>query len=559
MFRNLSITYKSLLAFALIALVGIATNIVSYTQLTSVHQAVYEKNQLEEQAAQIAKLELSIIDQTLSLKAFLLTGERSWVDRVHKEKLSIENQFLQLDKVFNSDETAKSAVIDIHSDWKSWVTAFVDKQILLMRDPMTVDLARAIEVSGKSAAQLNGIQTNIHAVISKLNENMVKLTSVQDGALDLVQKVALIAAALMLGATVILAYANYLMICRPLNLLVAVTQKLSKGDTETTLAEQDRRDEIGSMYGALTVFRDNLKRSKRLEEESEQQKTLNEAEKRERMNQLADDFEGAVGGIAKGIISSCGTLQETSASLTQIAASTTEQSISVSSSSEEASSNVQTVASATEELSASISEISRQISVSADLSKQASNEVQESNRAVKTLQDVLVEVGKITQIINDIAEQTNLLALNATIEAARAGDAGKGFAVVAQEVKTLAEQTSKATDQIDTQVQNMEKAADASVVSTQSAAEMVRSLTEQADKMAIAVEQQNDATNEIARNITEAASGTLEVNSSMESVRSSAEQTDTLSQDMQTRIQDMKGQSNELQTELDSFLARVRS
>jgi methyl-accepting chemotaxis protein len=226
---------------------------------------------------------------------------------------------------------------------------------------------------------------------------------------------------------------------------------------------------------------------------------------------------------------------------------------------EEASSNVQTAASGAEELSSSIGEISRQVAQSNDYTTKAVAETENITGRVKGLDDAAQKIGDVIGLIQDIAEQTNLLALNATIEAARAGEAGKGFAVVASEVKTLATQTAKATEEIAQQIGGMQEATGGTVTAIDGIRGIIASINENASAIAAAVEQQNAATSEIARNVQQAATGTSDVSANIGNVNQGAAQTGAAASQVLSAADALTAQADELQREVQGFLSSVRA
>lgn len=258
--------------------------------------------------------------------------------------------------------------------------------------------------------------------------------------------------------------------------------------------------------------------------------------------------------ILSSAASALGTDAETMASAAE---ETSRQSTAVAAGSEEASVNVQTVASAAEELSSSISEISRQVTQSMSITSQGVDEAQRTNNQIQTLADAAQRIGAVVQLINDIANQTNLLALNATIEAARAGEAGKGFAVVASEVKNLATQTAKATDEISSNISDMQRATHESVQAVQHIGQTIGQMSEISTGIASAMEEQGAATQEIARNVQQASAGTAEVSSNIVGITEAARDTGKAAE----RVKDVSGQINSqvevLQSEVAAFLKSI--
>jgi methyl-accepting chemotaxis protein len=352
---------------------------------------------------------------------------------------------------------------------------------------------------------------------------------------------------------------SFLGIARPIGRITESMGVLASGDTKSDIPFAARKDEIGSMAAAVQVFKDSMIRTRELEAEQKETEQRVAAQRKADMHRLADDFQAAVGQIVETVSSASTELEAAAATLTKTAEVTQELSGTVAAASEQASANVQSVASATEEMTSSVNEISRQVQESAKISGEAVKQARDTDARINALSQAAGRIGDVVKLITAIAEQTNLLALNATIEAARAGEAGRGFAVVASEVKQLASQTAKATDEISTQIAGMQTATQESVAAIKEIGGTIARISEIASTIAAAVEEQGAATQEIARNVGEAAKGTAQVASNITDVNRGAGETGSASSQVLSSAQSLSSESNHLKAEVDKFLSTVRA
>ncbi len=348
-------------------------------------------------------------------------------------------------------------------------------------------------------------------------------------------------------------------ITKPVNDLTSSMKRLANDDIEGDIPGYGRQDEIGMMAATVDVFKQNIIKAKQLEAEQQEMKRKAEEDKHKLMMQLADEFEQQVGSIVQAVSSNSVELNASAKSMTDMSELTLEQATQVATASQQTTSSVQTIATATEEMTSTIAEIAQQVATASKSASEAVAKVGSTSQQMAVLSETASNIGKVVEMISTIAEQTNLLALNATIESARAGEAGKGFAVVAGEVKALAGQTAKATEEISAQISEVQNATRQSSASMDEVSHVIQHLNEISAAIAAAMEEQNVAINEVSGNIHQAAKGTELVNQNIFEVNKASQEAGGASSQVLASSEELAEQSEMLRAEVDKFIEQVRA
>ncbi|GGZ42491.1 methyl-accepting chemotaxis protein [Asticcacaulis endophyticus] len=363
---------------------------------------------------------------------------------------------------------------------------------------------------------------------------------------------------ILIAAAILFVVLNKL-VGSPLKGLGKTFDRMASGDHDTDVPEARRIDEIGLIGKAVMGFRDSLRLKARADADEDTRRQTGASEERKRvMARMAQEFETSVGGIVETVAKASRDMKNSAEALNMIAANASGQTITIASATEEAASNVRTVAAASEELTASINEITSKAQQSGDIARKAVEEANKSDARIQELEAAASKVGEVINFIQAIAQQTNLLALNATIEAARAGDAGKGFAVVATEVKSLASQTAKATDDISEQIDAIQNATRGTVEAIHAIRDVIHDMSDIALAISAAMEQQGAATDDIARNVHEASKGTDEVASHIHSISVATQETGDASSQVLETADNLVTQSDSLRQQVQQFVAQIR-
>jgi methyl-accepting chemotaxis protein len=559
-FGSLSIRTKLFLSFGLVFLLVAGIGVSALVQLRSVNEVAREmRDERVPNVQLLGKIQVLVL-RTRTNGARLITADTPELrNEVSATLAKREAEMTAVQTAFAARPKAPEAAALYQTFETNWTAykAMQESVIGLVKagDGAAAQRIYNVEMSAGVNMVLGPLQKLVEYEERSATASGARAQDTYDTAslvtTILVGVALLIAAGAAIGLT--------LGVSRPLRRMTDAMGRLADGDATIAVPGAGRGDEIGAMAGAVQVFKDNLVRTRALESETAAARAGAEALRRETMRTLADQFEAAVGGVVAQVGTAAAQLQATAGSMSVNAGETAQRSVTVAAAAEEASSNVTTVAAAAEELGSSVVEIGRQVQGSATLAREAVTNAGQTATFVRDLSEAAQRIGDVVAMISTIAGQTNLLALNASIEAARAGEAGRGFAVVAAEVKELANQTARATDEITGQIARIQASTGQAVEAIGGITGRIREISDVATSIAAAVEEQGAATQEIVRNVAQASVGTGEVTQNVAGVAGAAEETGAAAAQVLASASELSRQSDALGGQVAHFLATIRA
>ena len=588
---NLRISSKLLIVIGVLALAMIGISVISVTSISALSDRTSDIDATGKEALLGAQLSQNVIK--LNRAEYHVAADPSPAARKEIAKQVNDERKIVVDRLARLKKTANDTQLKLLEAVQSNYDAYVKELENTLRtadklgDQTHTDAARDMIL--KSVLRSEAASNRLDQSVGLYADHSAKAASqTADEASSMASRTLVMVIVAATVATIVGAGLGFALsrfsISKPLATVVGCLRELAKGDLKVTIFGIGRKDEVGDIAEALQVFKDNLTETQRLQAEQreaeqrqaemerqrETEKQATEAEKRaaderakeerrKAMLDLADRFEAQVGKVVTEVSGAANQLQSTAGAMSATAEETSRQATAVAAAAEQASANVQTVASAAEELASSIAEIGRQVTQSSRISQNAVEAARTTDAKVQSLAEAANKIGEVVSLINDIASQTNLLALNATIEAARAGEAGKGFAVVAAEVKSLATQTAKATEEIAGQIGSIQTSTGDAVQAIQGIGKTIAEISEIASTIASAVEEQGAATREIAGNVQQAAAGTKDVTGNIGGVTQAASETGQATGQVLSAANTLVQHGEALKREVDDFLTTVRA
>nr|WP_281416947.1 CHASE3 domain-containing protein [Ancylobacter lacus] len=546
-----------MLAFGLVLIASLATGGVILTAQSTVSQNVGWTVHTYEVLDRVDRMMAAMVDQETGLRGYLITGKDENLEPLRNGESAFAANWKDA-KSLTSDNAIQQKRLDaVREHVEAWQRDVSSYAINLMKAGST-EAAREVEYAGKGKAYFD----KIRSLVAELNQAEASLLTVREDDMRAAERMIIVAVGFSVLIIIIIGAGAALvlnkLIALPIRATVTGMDRIRRGDFATVVDYTERKDEIGAISNALLTFRDSLAEADAARREATARAEAERAAMARR-DRLAQSFVTNMENIVNHVASSSNEVSAAARNLSDTAEETSRQAMAVTNAAAEASTNVQTVASATEEMSSSINEIGSQVTQAAAFAASGSEEVTRAAGEIRELSEAASKIGEVINLITDIAGQTNLLALNATIEAARAGEAGRGFAVVAQEVKQLAEQTARATQDISAKVQGIQQSTGRTVGSIEKIVGIITRIRDVTTAIASAVEEQAATTREIASNTHMAASGTGAVNDNMAGVGRSAELTGAASTQLSSLSTSLSSRASDLQREVAEFVQNLRA
>lgn len=558
--KNLKLKHKILLPVSILILVLIGGNFLQYRSLMQIiSQTNLMGDDLSPRIRTVLQINLDLKNYRLMQYSYLNAAsdqsKAMYTEKLEEVRKDMDHKTRSYGAMIRPDQDEQQGFFD--DFMKQWAT-YQTEAGKVMAAANAGETDRALEILAGTISIYESAAKNIEGIVSVNERNMGSAVALAHTEEFQSRMVSFTVVGVLLGLCALLVIVLIRGVGKPIVDITAYMKYLADEHLDKDVPDRDRKDEVGEMARAVQVFKDNMVKARDLDAAAVQERKAKEV-RQQKIDTATKKFEGAMGEIVKFVASASSELQASAQSLSATAEETSKQSGAVAAASQQAAANVQTVASASEELTASINEIASQVSRSSEVASKAVKDARDAGAKVAELVEAAQKIGDVTRMIGEIAEQTNLLALNATIESARAGEAGKGFAVVASEVKNLANESTKATEEISAKIAEVQFISKSSAEAINAICRVIEEINEISGTISAAIQEQTAATQEISRNVSEAYVGTSQVTENISSVSDAANDTGSASHQVLSAANELSNQSTALKNEFDEFLRGIEA